>query len=277
MVIKAHRTPVDLGAAQATVDAQQVLAAAGFPCPVPLAGPDDVDGRVLTAETLIDGARPDGRDPATRRLLARGSLGTSTSSATGRTWSVGLAADLRGATTSRAPGLFPTTRSSTSRRLRRLRVARRVRTTSRRPDPDSPGSRPGRRWSRRLVRRQHRGLTDLLAGPSTGSSSPTPRRSSRVSPPRATPPAPPLVAGCRLPTRSPPLCTTMRGTGPAIDAGRRDSRRSGRLDPRVQCSLAGRADRSRHERHRHHRPGADSPRRLPVTDLVLTAHSRRRT
>jgi len=54
------------------VDAQRVLAAAGFPCPVPLAGPDEYDGRVLSAETLIVGARPDGRDPETRRLLADG-------------------------------------------------------------------------------------------------------------------------------------------------------------------------------------------------------------
>ena len=72
VVIKAHRTPVDLAAAQATVDAQRVLAAAEFPCPVPLAGPDECDGRVLSAETLIVGARPDGRDPGTRRLLADG-------------------------------------------------------------------------------------------------------------------------------------------------------------------------------------------------------------
>jgi aminoglycoside phosphotransferase (APT) family kinase protein len=72
IVIKAHRPPVDLAAAQATVDAQRALVAADFPCPVPLAGPDEVDGRVLTAETLIAGARPDGRQPANRRLLADG-------------------------------------------------------------------------------------------------------------------------------------------------------------------------------------------------------------
>ena len=72
VVIKAHRGPVDLDAAEATVEAQRTLAAAGFPCPVPLAGPDEVEGRVLTAETLLDGARPDGRDPAIRRLLAEG-------------------------------------------------------------------------------------------------------------------------------------------------------------------------------------------------------------
>lgn len=72
LVVKAHRTPVDLDAARATVDAQRTLAAAGFPCPVPLAGPDQVEGRVLTAETLLAGAVPDGRDPAVRRLLADG-------------------------------------------------------------------------------------------------------------------------------------------------------------------------------------------------------------
>ncbi|SDS59600.1 Phosphotransferase enzyme family protein [Friedmanniella luteola] len=72
VVIKAHRTPVDLEAARATVDAQRALAAAGFPCPLPLAGPEELDGRVLTAETLLPGPRPDGRDPAVRRLLADG-------------------------------------------------------------------------------------------------------------------------------------------------------------------------------------------------------------
>jgi Ser/Thr protein kinase RdoA (MazF antagonist) len=72
VVIKGHRSPVDLDAVEAGIDAQRVLAAAGFPCPVPLAGPDEVEGRVLTAETLLVGAMPDGRDPAVRRLLADG-------------------------------------------------------------------------------------------------------------------------------------------------------------------------------------------------------------
>jgi Ser/Thr protein kinase RdoA (MazF antagonist) len=72
VVIKGHRGPVDLDAVDAGTDAQRVLAAAGFPCPVPLAGPDEVEGRVLTAETLLVGARPDGRDPGVRRLLADG-------------------------------------------------------------------------------------------------------------------------------------------------------------------------------------------------------------
>jgi Ser/Thr protein kinase RdoA (MazF antagonist) len=72
VVIKAHRTPVDLDAIRASIDAQRTLVAAGFPCPTPLAGPDRVDGRVLTAETLLAGAVPDGRDPAARVLLADG-------------------------------------------------------------------------------------------------------------------------------------------------------------------------------------------------------------
>jgi hypothetical protein len=81
VVIKAHRTPVDLAAAQATIDAQRALAAAGFPCPVPLWGPDEFEGRVLTAETLIVGAMANGRNPAIRRLLADGLSVTSRSCA----------------------------------------------------------------------------------------------------------------------------------------------------------------------------------------------------
>ena len=72
VVIKAHRPPVDLSPLRAAVDAQIVLARAGFPCPLPLAGPHQVDGHVLTAETLVEGSMPDGREPAIRRLLAVG-------------------------------------------------------------------------------------------------------------------------------------------------------------------------------------------------------------
>lgn len=64
--------PVDLRAAGATVGAQRTLAAAGYPCAVPLAGPDEVDGRVLRAETLVARTRPDGREAGTWRLLADG-------------------------------------------------------------------------------------------------------------------------------------------------------------------------------------------------------------
>ena len=55
VVIKTHRPPVDLEATRAAQDAQRMLATAGFPCAVPLAGPDEADGRVLTAETLMEG------------------------------------------------------------------------------------------------------------------------------------------------------------------------------------------------------------------------------
>jgi hypothetical protein len=72
VVIKTHRSPVDLDAARVAHDAQLLLARSGFPCAVPLAGPDEVEGRVLTAETLIDGETPDGRDPGSRLLLAEG-------------------------------------------------------------------------------------------------------------------------------------------------------------------------------------------------------------
>ena len=72
VVLKTHRTPVDFDAARAAVDAQRRLAAAAYPCPLPLAGPDEVEGRVLTAETLLEGHPPDGREPAIRRLLAAG-------------------------------------------------------------------------------------------------------------------------------------------------------------------------------------------------------------
>ncbi|SDS76604.1 hypothetical protein [Actinopolymorpha singaporensis] len=84
VVIKGHRAPTGadgidstdgipaVDAIAAARDAQLVLSAAGFPCPEPLSGPDDRNGRVLTAETLIAGTVPDGRDPAVRRLLAAG-------------------------------------------------------------------------------------------------------------------------------------------------------------------------------------------------------------
>ena len=72
VVIKTHRSPVDIDAIRAANAAQRLLAISGFPCAAPLAGPDEVEGRVLTAEALIDGRTPDGRDPADRLLLADG-------------------------------------------------------------------------------------------------------------------------------------------------------------------------------------------------------------
>jgi hypothetical protein len=73
VVIKSHRMPVEVDAITAAREAQKVLRAADFPCPEPLSGPDEIDGRVLTLETLMgEGETPDGRDPGNRRLLAEG-------------------------------------------------------------------------------------------------------------------------------------------------------------------------------------------------------------
>jgi len=73
VVIKAHRRPVDRPAVAAASEAKALLVGAGFPCPQPLAGPDEVAGHVLVAETLLStGRAPDGREPVMRRLLARG-------------------------------------------------------------------------------------------------------------------------------------------------------------------------------------------------------------
>jgi len=73
VVIKAHRQPVDVQAVAAATDAKALLVAAGYPCPRPYSGPDEVEGQVLVAETLLsNGAAPDGLDPVIRRLLADG-------------------------------------------------------------------------------------------------------------------------------------------------------------------------------------------------------------
>lgn len=73
VVIKIHRPPVDLVVRAASVDVQQRLGLAGFPCPTPISGPDEFRGMVLSTETLTaDGEHADGRDPATRRAIATG-------------------------------------------------------------------------------------------------------------------------------------------------------------------------------------------------------------
>ena len=72
VVVKMHRPPAELDAIRVTNDAQRVLVGSGFPCAMPLAGPEEVDGHVLTAESMIVGTAPDGRDPAHRLLLAEG-------------------------------------------------------------------------------------------------------------------------------------------------------------------------------------------------------------
>jgi hypothetical protein len=73
VVLKAHRRPVDVGAVAAAARAESLLFRAGFPCPRPLSGPDEVAGHVLTLESLVSsGTAPDGRGPGIRRLLAEG-------------------------------------------------------------------------------------------------------------------------------------------------------------------------------------------------------------
>lgn len=73
VVVKAHRPPADPRAVGAATDAGSLLVAAGYPCPRPLSGPDEVDGNLLVVEELLSGGRaPDGRDPVVRRLLAEG-------------------------------------------------------------------------------------------------------------------------------------------------------------------------------------------------------------
>lgn len=72
VVIKTHRPPADVPALRVVADALRLLSAAGYPCPTPLSGPDETDGRVVTIQTLLAGDVPDGRDPVNRKLLAGG-------------------------------------------------------------------------------------------------------------------------------------------------------------------------------------------------------------
>jgi Phosphotransferase enzyme family len=71
LLVKVHRLPVDLAARRLVAEAQQVMAVAGFPCAEPLAGPVEIDGRVVSIETLLpEGERGDGHDPQTRTTMA---------------------------------------------------------------------------------------------------------------------------------------------------------------------------------------------------------------
>ena len=73
IIVKAHRQPVDLMARRTTTAAQRLLADAGFPCPQPVSGPDEFEGLVLSAETLMTAGRPgSGRHPSVRRSIAAG-------------------------------------------------------------------------------------------------------------------------------------------------------------------------------------------------------------
>ncbi|WP_150307751.1 protein kinase family protein [Planctomonas psychrotolerans] len=73
VLIKAHRQPVDLTARLATIRAQRVLSAEGFPCPAPVCDSADFEGLILTTEALITvGSHTDARIPEVRASLARG-------------------------------------------------------------------------------------------------------------------------------------------------------------------------------------------------------------
>lgn len=73
VVVKAHRSPVDLGARRAAEDAVLLLAEAGFPVAGPVARAAPFRGVVLSAERLlVRGAAGDARKPTVRRSLAEG-------------------------------------------------------------------------------------------------------------------------------------------------------------------------------------------------------------
>jgi hypothetical protein len=73
VLIKAHRRPVDMAARLATVEAQRILAEAGFPAPCPIRDTTEFEGLILTTESLVTAGSPaSARVPAVRRALAEG-------------------------------------------------------------------------------------------------------------------------------------------------------------------------------------------------------------
>jgi len=76
VVVKVQRGHLDEGRTAtlaAAVEAQRLLASAGYPCPAPLDGPATTGGLTATVDTwLDDGAPGDGHEPSTRRAVARG-------------------------------------------------------------------------------------------------------------------------------------------------------------------------------------------------------------
>jgi hypothetical protein len=71
LLLKVHRPPVDLVARGLVAEAQKAMSAEGFPCAEPLAGPVEVDGRLVSIETLLPaGQRGDGHDPQVRATMA---------------------------------------------------------------------------------------------------------------------------------------------------------------------------------------------------------------
>ena len=273
-VIKAHRTPIDIDAASAAVDAQRALVAAGFPCPIPLAGPDVVDGRVLTAESLIVGGRPDGRRPATRRLLADG-LARHIDILRGRSDLVGRAG--AGPSWCRyQDGPWPLPHDTLvdfESTVPRVRMARQLRAASRCTDPRQPSGRRDRRRPRRLVRREH-GCRRRCTGRSIRLAA---RRRQRGGHRRLR-----SIVLCRQrygwwwvvqsggDRRLPP---GLRGHPriPAVKERATSSSRCGSLDPCVQRSVADCPDHPRPLRLRHYRHGRGAPAALPVAVVALAS------
>jgi hypothetical protein len=73
LLVKVHRPPVDVSGRALVADAQRAMAKAGFPCAEPLVGPDEVDSRMVSIETLLtEGDRGDAHDPAIRESIAAG-------------------------------------------------------------------------------------------------------------------------------------------------------------------------------------------------------------
>jgi hypothetical protein len=71
VVVKLHAPRVSLLFLNAMQEVQRHLAADGFPCPRPLAGPTRFERGTATAESLLDrGIDADAHDPAIRRVMA---------------------------------------------------------------------------------------------------------------------------------------------------------------------------------------------------------------
>src|SRR3954452_16357627 len=72
VVVKVHRSPVDVSGLEAKREVLCYLASAGYPCPEPVDGPVVRGAHVVTIETLLEqGAPADARVPEIRRALAR--------------------------------------------------------------------------------------------------------------------------------------------------------------------------------------------------------------
>jgi Phosphotransferase enzyme family len=71
IVAKVYRR-ADVERLVAAISCQQLLADAGYPCPLPLDGPVEIDGRIITLEFLLqEGERGDAHQAATRQAMAR--------------------------------------------------------------------------------------------------------------------------------------------------------------------------------------------------------------